>query len=206
MPTGHQETVTAPPSEQSIQAVPCTAAHLSSPASPLAHPIKTERHDTQQLIHHTNTGPRPVDRYVEHQDGLYVARRFIAHPRIRYWQAHLLPRLGIQLCRYDFHGERAHDYYIDVAHISQEQGVWAVRDRYLDVLVWEGLCAEVVDTDELLAAHACSYIGTQELHATMNVAHRVLNALARHAYDVPAWLRAEGVHLTWEAQPQEATV
>jgi|GEM_PF-296121 len=189
------------------------AAHAALHVThPVAHPVKVERHDTRARIHHTNTGERPVDEYREHQHGLYVSRLFIAHPRIAYWQAHLLPGLlegeasaaaglGLQLCRYDFHGERAHDFYIDVASISREGDVWTVRDHYLDLLVWDGLCAEIADTDELNAALAAGFVGAQEYAAAVAGAHAVLNGLARHGYDVKVWLASHGLSLDWKAAP-----
>jgi predicted RNA-binding protein associated with RNAse of E/G family len=167
-----------------------------------AHPVKVERHDTQAGVHHTNTGARPVDLYREHARGLYVSRRFVAHPRVSYWQAHLLPDLlpgglGIQLCHYDFHGERAHDFYIDVASISRQDHVWTVRDHYLDLLVWNGLSAEIADTDELSAALTAGHVSAHEFAAAVTGAHTLLNGLARCGYDVRAWLESQGLNLAW---------
>ncbi|WP_407570407.1 DUF402 domain-containing protein [Deinococcus altitudinis] len=169
-----------------------------------AHPVKVERHDTRAGVHHTNTGARPVDLYREHPHGLYVSRRFVAHPRVAYWQAHLLPDLlpdglGVQLCHYDFHGERAHDFYIDIASISRQEHVWTVRDHYLDLLVWNGLCAEIADTDELGAAFVAGHITPGEYSAAVAGAHTVLNGLARCGYDVGAWLESQGLNLEWNA-------
>lgn len=172
-----------------------------------AHPVKTERHDTLLQVHHTNTGDRPVDLYREHAAGLYVSRRFVAHPRIAYWQAHLLPGLlggpgteglGVQVCHYDFHGERAHDYYLDIATITRQGEVWTVRDHYLDLLVWDGLCAEIADTEELNAALAAGYIGQDEFAAAVAAAHGVLNGLARTGYDLKLWLAGQGIELEWD--------
>ncbi len=134
----------AEPAEQ-LSDVPWPAAQESDQVETAprvrAHPVKTERHDTQAGIHHTNTGQRPVDLYREHRHRLYVSRRFVAHPRVAYWRAHLLPGgVGIQLCRYDFRGERAHDDYIDIASVSRQGHVWTMRDHYLDLLTgcWSG--------------------------------------------------------------------
>ncbi len=175
-----------------------------------AHPVKVERHDTQAGLHQTNTGARPVDLYREYPHGLYVSRRFVAHPRVAYWQAHLLPDLlpgglGIQLCHYDFHGERAHDFYIDIASISRQDHVWTVRDHYLDLLVWNGLCAEIADTDELGAALTAGHIAAHEFAAAVAGAHAVLNGLARHGYDVQAWLESRGLSLDWNVVEQAAS-
>lgn len=165
-----------------------------------AEPVKTERHDVPARQHHTNTGVRPVQTYREHAQGLYVARDFVAHPRIRHWQAHLLPALNVVVCRYEFHGPREHDYHIDVAAVTRAGSLWTVRDLYLDVLVHEGIAAEIVDTDELLAAHTAGFLATPELHRAVSTAHGVLSGLTRSRYDVNTWLAGEGVALEWRTE------
>ncbi|EYB67737.1 hypothetical protein DEIPH_ctg033orf0171 [Deinococcus phoenicis] len=135
--------------------------------------------------------------YREHRHGLFVARDFVAHPRIRHWQAHLLPTLNVVVCRYDFHGPREHDYYIDVATITCEGSCWTVRDHYLDLLVHEGIAAEIVDTGELLAAHDAGFISTPELHHAVATAHHVLSGLTRARFSVSDWLAGEGVRVEW---------
>ena len=167
------------------------------------HAVKVERHDTAARMHHTNTGIRPVDVYQEHPHGLFVARPFTQHPRIAYWQAHLLPELGIQLCRYTLHAGRPFDYYIDIASISREGEVWQMRDHYLDVLVWDRLRAEIVDTDELVASVKGGLISQGEALAAVERLHTLLNGLARHRYDVNAWLAEAGVTLDWQNEPSE---
>ncbi|MBZ9750336.1 DUF402 domain-containing protein [Deinococcus sp. HMF7604] len=165
--------------------------------SQLAHPVKTERHDVPARRHHTNTGVRAVDAYHLTPQGLYVSRPFTSHPRVRHWQAHLLPALNLVVCRYDFHGEREHDYHLDVADIWQEGEVWVVRDLYLDVLVHDGLMAEIVDTDELLAARAAGYLSEPDMHRAVAMAHRTLSGLARARYSLNSWLEAQGMNLSW---------
>ncbi|ADV67066.1 DUF402 domain-containing protein [Deinococcus maricopensis] len=169
-----------------------------------AHPVKTERHDTVRYEHHTNTGTRRVSIYRETPGGLYVARPFMNHPRIRHWQAHLLPDLGVQVCRYDFHGEREHDYYLDVATITRDGHVWTVRDYYLDITVWDGLAANILDTDELNAAHDEGLLGAREYAQAVGSAHRTLNALAAHGYRVNDWLAGHGLTLHWDAETANA--
>jgi len=167
-----------------------------------AEAVKTERHDVAARQHHTNTGVRPVHTYREHPHGLFVARDFLAHPRIRHWQAHLLPGLGVVICRYDFHGVREHDYYIDVATVTRQGDLWTVRDHYLDLLVHSGIAAEIVDTDELLAAHGAGFIADCEFRYAVAVAHGVLSGLARARYSMADWLAAEGVALEWQSTPE----
>jgi uncharacterized protein len=144
-----------------------------------------------------------VEIYREQAGGLYVSRAFVDHPRVAHWQAHLLPGVldggvGLQLCRYDFHGERDHDYYIDIATITRQGHLWTVRDHYVDLLVWNGLSAEIIDIDELNAALQAGYIGHQEYDAAVAGAHQVLGGLVMHGYDLKRWLNSFGVHLEWD--------
>lgn len=166
-----------------------------------AHPVKIERHDVCAREHHTNTGCRPVQLYHETPHGLYVARPFVSHPRIRYWQAHLLPDRHLVVCRYDFHDRREHDYYIDVAQITRDGHVWSVRDLYLDIVLHDGLMAEIIDTDELLAARDSGYITEREMHRAVTVAHDTLATLARARYSLRDWQDAHGLMLDWPAIP-----
>ncbi|MFB9992114.1 DUF402 domain-containing protein [Deinococcus oregonensis] len=178
------------------------SVHLPACTPAAAHPVKTERHDTDAMTHHTNTGLRHVHTYREHAHGLFVARRFDRHPRIRHWQAQLLPALGVQLCRYDFHQAREHDFYIDIATISQQPdnaAVWEVRDHYLDVIVHEGATAELVDADELQAAQAAGFISEDEARRAYAAADAVLRGLRLARYHVSDWLEAEGVRVEWLA-------
>lgn len=178
-----------------------------SPALPSylnAHPVKIERHDTLNKLHHTNNGQRQVDHYQETVHGLYVARSFEAHPRIRHWQAHLLPALNLVVCKYQFHDRHEHDFYMDIAQISREGAVWAVRDLYLDLVLQDGHSAEIVDTEELLDSRRAGHISDEDLHEAVEVAHRTLAALARANYSLQAWAQAHGLELEWLEVPQKA--
>lgn len=169
-----------------------------------AHPVKVERHDTANFCHHTNTGLRRVNTYRETAAGLYVARDFVGHPRIRHWQAHLLPALNLVVCHYAFHHHREHDYYIDVAQISRDGAVWTVRDLYLDIVLHDGLGAELADTDELLAAWEAGFLTSGELHQAIEVAHRTVSGLARARYGLKRWLTDQALHLTWQGDAPAA--
>ncbi|CAM4343939.1 DUF402 domain-containing protein [Deinococcus marmoris] len=170
---------------------------------PHAHPVKVERHDVQAKCHYTNTGVRAVKTYRETSAGLYVARDFVGHPRIRHWQAHLLPAQHLVVCRYAFHGRREHDYYIDVAQISREGGVWSVRDLYLDIVLHDGLGAEIADTDELLAAWEAGFLTSDELRQAIEVAHGTVSELARAEYTLNHWLTAQDLRLEWQSDVQD---
>ncbi|MFK7600846.1 DUF402 domain-containing protein [Deinococcus sp. SM5_A1] len=170
---------------------------------PHAHPVKVERHDVQAKCHYTNTGVRAVKTYRETSAGLYVARDFVGHPRIRHWQAHLLPAQHLVVCRYAFHGRREHDYYIDVAQITREGGVWNVRDLYLDIVLHDGLGAEIADTDELLAAWEAGFLTSDELRQAIEVAHGTVSELARAEYTLNHWLTAQDLRLEWQSDAQD---
>ena len=176
-----------------------TAGPIESIPTPAKSP-KVERHDLARREHHTNTGIRAVERYQVHAAGLAVVRPFTAHPRIRAWQAHLLPALGLQVCRYEFHGPREHDYYIDLATISEAGGVWTLTDHYLDVLVWEGRRAELIDEDEFLAAVQAGYLSAVQARTVRAQAQALLGGLAKHGHDLQAYLADQGVHLEWVDQ------
>ncbi|MDV6373882.1 DUF402 domain-containing protein [Deinococcus arenicola] len=165
---------------------------------PDAHPIKVERHDVQARCHYTNTGVRAVNTYRETDAGLYVARDFVGHPRIRHWQAHLLPAQHLVVCRYAFHECREHDYYIDVAQITREGDVWSVRDLYLDIVLHDGLAAEIADTDELLASWEAGYLTAGELRQAIEVAHHTVAELAHADYSLEQWQTAQGLRLDWQ--------
>lgn len=162
------------------------------------HPTKVERHDTHAKQHHTNTGIRKVDVYHSHGSGLYVARAFDRHPEIAYWQAHLLPRQHVVICKYTLHqGSRPFDYYLDIAQITEQDGIWTVRDLYLDLIIADGLHAQILDTEEFTAAWRLGYISAEDMCWALEQAHEVINALAQHGYHLAAWLASCDVHLHW---------
>lgn len=165
--------------------------------TPNAHPIKIEKHDTLTHLHHTNNGVRQVMLYRETPHGLFVARPFDNHPRIRFWQAHLLPEQHLVVCKYDFHGHNEHDYYMDIAQIAKEGHLWTVRDLYLDLVLHDGLHAEIVDTDELLDSHQAGYITAGDVHRSVAVAHHTLSGLARARYSLSDWASTQGLELEW---------
>lgn len=136
--------------------------------------------------------------------GLFVSRAFVDHPRIRHWEAHLLPSLSLVVCRYDFHREREHDFYLDIAQIHEQDGLWEVRDFYLDIVVHAGLGAEILDTDELLGGHGAGYLSDQELYRAVTVAHATLADLRRARYDLGEWAAFHGLELSWRSVPGSA--
>lgn len=124
------------------------------------------------------------------------------HPKLSYRESHVLPALGLEVSRFAYRRRafwRGFDYYVDIARVSERGERWVVRDLYLDVLVYEGKRAEIVDTDEYVAAMQEGHLGDEEAAYALFTAHRLLNGLAEHGYSLEGWLRAQGVTLTWRA-------
>ena len=123
------------------------------------------------------------------------------HPKLRGRESHVLPRLGIEVSRFGYRNtyqpENPFDYYIDVARVSEQGERWTVRDLYLDVLVFEGERAEILDTDEYLAAITEGQLEADEAAYALEAAHTLVNKLAQHGYNLENYLQTEGVTLTW---------
>ena len=122
------------------------------------------------------------------------------NPKLSRNESHVLPELGIKVSRHTYWRGRSpedFDYYVDVARISERGGRWVVRDLYLDVLVYEGVRAEIVDTDEYLAAIEEGHLNADEAAFALTTAHALLNGLAKYGYSLEAYLQAEGVTLAW---------
>lgn len=123
------------------------------------------------------------------------------HPEALTLQAHVLPKLGLQVVKFEYREPRRHhasfDYYIDIARVTEQGKRWVVRDLYLDVLVFDGNKAEILDTDEYLAAIQEGHLGADEAAYALETAHTLLNKLAQHEYTLESYLQTEGVTLTW---------
>ncbi len=130
----------------------------------------------------------------------YVAE-YDNHPESLTMRGQVLPDLGLQVVRFEYRKpERPHanfDYYVDVVRVSEQGERWVVRDLYLDVLVFEGERAEIIDTDEYLEATEEGHLDAEEAAYALTTAHILLNGLAKHGYSLAAYLQAEGVTLAW---------
>lgn len=166
------------------------------------HPIKVSLHDTWLNLHTEPKGVRPVDHYQLTGFGLYVARPFQSHPRIRYWEAHLIPELGLQVNVFHYHPDckASHDYYLDVMRIEQKGHQWCTEDYYLDLLVYQGSHARILDTDEYLHAVQDGTLSAENAEFALMTAHKTLNNLGAFGYDMDAWLASEGIELFWKPE------
>ena len=116
------------------------------------------------------------------------------HPEVLTMRGQVLPDLGLQVVRFEYRKpKRTHanfDYYVDVVRVSEQGDRWVVRDLYLDILVFEGKRAEIIDTDEYLAAVQENHLGAEEAAYALNTAHTLLNGLAKCGYSLRRWLKS----------------
>ncbi|CAN5593615.1 DUF402 domain-containing protein [soil metagenome] len=140
----------------------------------------------------------PVDAYTLTPHGLYF-RIYSDQGSWRMMQAHVLPELHLQIVRFDWRNGIScdYDYYLDIVRVVEQDSRWVVRDLYLDVIVYEGCKATVLDTDEYLAALREGHLEPDEAEHALTVTHDTLNALAEHSYALEPYLASRGITLTW---------
>ncbi|MCX4095034.1 DUF402 domain-containing protein [Nocardia sp. alder85J] len=171
-----------------------------------AHTVKLHRPKIEHfdLAALTNTDPkgfvRPVERFQVEPWGLYMGRH-ADHREFHYMESWLLPGLSIRVTVFhntpDF--PRDQDYYLDIGEFGQATPqLWKSVDHYLDISLRDGRGADLLDADELLAAHAAGYLGLDEAQRAVQTAAAALTGLAAHEYHLDRWLRSEGVTLTWK--------
>lgn len=165
------------------------------------HPPKVEVFD---LPSRTNTDPksrvREVDEYRIEPFGLFMARSMAGHPRLRYLRSWLLPALGLRISRWDFldEADRDSDFYLDIVDIESGPRRWRSLDLYLDILLDIGQRAELVDIDEFVVALRADLLDEQTAQRALETAHRTVDGLARHGYQLDDWLAERGVRLSWQ--------
>ncbi|MBF6174319.1 DUF402 domain-containing protein [Nocardia blacklockiae] len=164
------------------------------------HRPKVEYFDLAAL---TNTDPkgfvRPVERYHEEPWGLYMART-ADHPQFHYLESWLLPRVSLRATVFHYHPdhERDQDYYLDIGEFGPvDAGTWKSVDHYLDIVVRTGRDAELLDIDELLAAHAAGYLDLPAAQRAVETALAAIDGIASHGYDFERWLRSLDIRLSW---------
>jgi hypothetical protein len=161
------------------------------------HPPKIELFDVAGM---TNTDPkgfvRAVDVYRPTDFGLYMARPLDGHPDIAYFRSWLLPERGLRVSRWLPHEGKVldHDVYIDVADVEPGP-VWRTVDLYLDILVFDGRSLSVHDTDEVLEAQSAGLLDRVSTQRALERTFAAVEGIARHGYDVEAWL---DLPLTWD--------
>jgi len=164
------------------------------------HRPKVEHFD---VANKTNTDPkgfvRAVERYQVEPWGLYMARHS-DHAEFDYLQSWLLPELSLRVTIFDFTPEhlRDQDFYVDIGTFTQvEPHLWRSVDHYLDILVRTGRETELLDVDELLAAHAAGLLNADDAQAAVENATRTIDGIAAHGHSLERWLDSLGITLTW---------
>ena len=164
------------------------------------HPPKRETFD---LVARTNTDPKGIVRAVEEYRlepwGLYMARPAPGRAQFHYLESWLLPSMGLRATVFHFNPghERDQDYYLDVSAITVGEGRWQTEDQYLDLAVKTGHRTDLLDIDELLAAHRQGLVSTEEAESALATAVSTVAALAAHGHDLGAWLSEAGMELRW---------
>lgn len=167
-----------------------------------AHPPKQETFDIDAK---TNTDPKGIVRAVQEYRvepfGLYLARPTPGREQFHYLESWLLPELGLRVSDFWFNPghERDQDFYLDVVAIEVDPArTWHTTDLYLDLVLRCHRDVRVVDTDELLAATAAGLLPQDEAMWALDIAFGTVDALARHGYDLAAWLDTLGIRLHWK--------
>ncbi|MET8653396.1 DUF402 domain-containing protein [Nocardia aurea] len=165
------------------------------------HRPKVEYFDLESL---TNTDPkgfvRAVERYHVQPWGLYMARTS-DHPQFHYIESWLLPDLGLRASIFHYHPEhrRDQDYYLDIGEFTRVTDErWTSVDHYLDIVVRTGRDTELLDVDELLAAHTAGLLGAAESQAAIERAATAIDGIAANGYSLERWTESLGITLTWK--------
>lgn len=165
------------------------------------HRPKVEYFNIDEL---TNVDPkgfvRQVERYQVEPWGLYMARTS-DHPEFDYIQSWLLPTVSLRATVFHFTPEyrRDQNYYIDIGEFEQvDAKQWRSVDHYLDLVVRTGREVELLDVDELLAAHAAGYLTLTQAQQAIESATGTIDGIAAHGHSFEAWLKTQGIVLTWQ--------
>ncbi|QIS11115.1 DUF402 domain-containing protein [Nocardia arthritidis] len=172
----------------------------ADPAPVHVHRPKVEYFDLAGL---TNTDPkgfvRPVETYRVESWGLYMARTS-DHPQFHYIESWLLPELSLRATVFHYHPahQRDQDYYLDLGEYTRlGPKQWKSVDHYLDIVVRSGRETELLDVDELLAAHAAGLIGAAEAEAAVANAATAIDGIAANGHSLESWMESMGITLTW---------
>lgn len=160
--------------------------------------LKLETHDLNAAMHHTDAGAFPVEEYRRHEHGLYVRRLFQDHPKIHAWEAHILPELHLQICRYQPHeGIWWCSHYIDIIEAEDRGSEFHVKDLILDVAIGHQAQIHILDTDQFGEALHAGTIAPSIAATALSVTHAFLNELSQHGNDLVGLLEHNGIDLAW---------
>jgi predicted RNA-binding protein associated with RNAse of E/G family len=168
------------------------------------HPPKVEVFDP---VARANIDPkgilREVEEYREEPFGLYLARPTPGRAQFHYLESWLVPGLGLRLTDFWFSPGhvRDQDFYLDVVRVRRDGPRWIATDLYVDLVLKDKLSLRVIDTDELLEAHAAGLVTAEDAQYALETTYAAVEGLAAHGYDLTAWLSTKDITLTWRRHP-----
>ncbi|SEF38369.1 hypothetical protein SAMN05421837_12095 [Amycolatopsis pretoriensis] len=168
------------------------------------HPPKVEVFDPAARANIDPKGIlREVEEYREEPFGLYLARPTPGRAQFHYLESWLVPRLGLRLTDFWFSPghERDQDFYLDVVRVRRDGPRWVATDLYVDIVLKDKLSLRVIDTDELLEAHAAGLVTAEDAQHALETTYAAVEGLAAHGYDLAAWLATKDIALTWRRHP-----
>jgi predicted RNA-binding protein associated with RNAse of E/G family len=168
------------------------------------HPPKVEVFDPAARVNIDPKGiRRDVDEFREEPFGLYLARPAPGRAQFHYIESWLLPGLGLRVTDFWFSPghERDQDFYLDVVRVERDGPRWIATDLYVDLVLKDKLSLRVIDTDELLEAHAAGLVGATDAEAALKTTYAAVEGLAAHGYDLAGWLSTHDIALTWRRHP-----
>ncbi|MGB3698906.1 MAG: DUF402 domain-containing protein [Gordonia sp. (in: high G+C Gram-positive bacteria)] len=165
------------------------------------HPPKREVFDVPAMTNTDNKGfVRPVAEYRVTDYGLYMSRT-ADHAHFTHLESWLLPSLGLRANIFHFvegyrEGQRL---YLDIGEFSgpDGDGRWHAVDWYLDLVDRRGEPLELIDIDEVFAAHAAGLLSTADAEDAVQIATATMTGAARVG-GVQEWLDAQiGEPMRW---------
>ncbi|WP_425147745.1 DUF402 domain-containing protein [Deinococcus sp.] len=142
---------------------------------------------------------RELERIERAPYGLHYANAVPDHPYLTHVEAHLLPALDLVISHFTDRPSAPNPsrFYLDMACLAEADGVWTIRDLYLDVVVRPDGTPFLHDSDEFAAAIQEGHLTQGEITRAALSAQRVVNGLFAHGNDLEAWLASLGVRLEW---------
>ncbi|MDQ7805627.1 DUF402 domain-containing protein [Amycolatopsis sp. A133] len=168
------------------------------------HPPKIEVFDPAARVNIDPKGiHREVEEFREEPFGLYLARPTPGRAQFHYLESWLVPRLGLRFTDFWFSPghERDQDFYLDVVRVRRDGPRWIATDLYVDIVLKDKLSLRVIDTDELLEAHAAGLVTAEDAQYALETTYAAVEGLAAHGYDLTAWLATLDITLTWRRRP-----
>ena len=170
----------------------------------MIHPVTIVTLDLDAKTKVRNKG-REVERYsldtIELRSYGFLYAHSVENEYVARHTSQILPSLNLQVTRFNWYNEHPfgnYDYYVDIlGEVEQEDEVWTMRDLYLDVLVFEGTRAKIIDTDEYLQAIDAGHFLSSERNLALKRTHWLVNGLGEHGYRLDSFLAQHDIRLDW---------